>query len=499
MVFVLSPASLASTVCGEELRAGGRAEQADRPGRCAGRSTGCACRPRWNGRTGSTRVRRRLRREPRHARRGARARRGVARRSTPGSRSAPPSGSGTTGTGATCCAAATCSTAERWLDEQAAHREPPTAEQATYITREPARRGAAPAGAARGRSGSRSWSRPCSPSSRSSRAQTAIDREQTARAQARAAQSIAALVAAIPRRACATRSRPSRSARTTPEARVRAAAAPSSTAGWTSILRLPESARAGAARRRVLARRPARRDRRLGRQGRASGTRGRGVASPLVTHAGRVHTVQFSPDGRQLLTAAEDGTAQDLGHRDRPTAARRSTRVAGRVGRDLGRRRAADPHRRRRGRRGLGRGDRRPARGGCPTARGDYRGTIRMSLDGRRALTGGDGRAPRCGLGRRQRAAARRRCRATADAARRSRCSARDGRPDRDDLRQRPALRLGRRPADRRASRRGRGLRRRRLQPRRPARPAGRRDRRREVWDAATGGGSPLPAERRGR
>jgi WD40 repeat protein len=275
-------------------------------------------------------------------------------------------------------------TAERWLDDQGAHREAPTTDQITYITA--SRRAAARrqrtllAGVAlallltgvlavvalhqRG---------------------TAIDREKTARAQARAAQSIAALsrdpeasvrdaLEAVDIRA------------TDPEARYALRRAVS-TAGWTSILRIDESR--GAA----LLDAEFSDDGRLvasaaedGRVGVWTVPAGRRVA--LVRHRLGVNTVQFSPDGRRLLTAAKDGTARiwdSESGRELHVLDTNSKEVwAATYAADGRRIMTASP-------RGAQVWD---TASGVQIARlkneGGYQGTMRLSLDGRRALTSAD-------------------------------------------------------------------------------------------------------------
>jgi WD40 repeat protein len=112
---------------------------------------------------------------------------------------------------------------------------------------------------------------------------------------------------------------------------------------------------------------------------------GRRVA--LVRHRRAVNTVQFSPDGRQLLTASKDGTARIW-----DSATGRQLHVLDTKSRDVwsatyaanGRRiMTASPRA----------GEVWNAATGARIARlkndGEYQGTIRLSLDGRRALTSG--------------------------------------------------------------------------------------------------------------
>ena len=136
----------------------------------------------------------------------------------------------------------------------------------------------------------------------------AIDREQTARAQALAAQSIAALsgdpeqsvrdaLAAVDVRS------------NEPEA-LYALRKAVSTAGWTSILRLPNSQRvpqndvefSNDGDRVVTA----------GSDGRVAvwDTRSGRHLVTIVTGGGAVDSVQFSPEGGEVLTASEDGIAR---------------------------------------------------------------------------------------------------------------------------------------------------------------------------------------------
>jgi len=275
--------------------------------------------------------------------------------------------------------------AERWLDDRDGHREAPTTDQVTYI---PASRRAA-ARRQRGLLGGvglalavtavlalvavAQWRK-------------ALDREQRAKTQAAralAAQSLAELPQ-------------------DPEASVRAAleavelrpALPEvvfalrrvvSSAGWTSILRLPASG-----------------DVRLqdveytdgGTRLATAGSDGRvavwdarsGRRIAVLTTPGAVRTVQFSPDGRRLLTASRGGLAQTWDSstgrllRELPTGTndvwaatwgaggRRILTATARAGKVWN------------------------AAGGAPLTLpsvGGAAGAIRMSLDGRRALTAG--------------------------------------------------------------------------------------------------------------
>ena len=135
----------------------------------------------------------------------------------------------------------------------------------------------------------------------------AVDREKTARAQARAAQSIAALSRdpeeSVRDALQAVAIRPD-----LPEA-MYALRRAVSFAGWTSILRLPNSR--DAALLDVEFSDDGSRVATGGSDGRVAvwDTRtGRLVA--VVKTGGAVHTVQFSPDGRRLLTASDGGLAK---------------------------------------------------------------------------------------------------------------------------------------------------------------------------------------------
>ena len=196
--------------------------------------------------------------------------------------------------------------AESWLDEQGEHREAPTAEQVTYITA--SRRAAA------------RRQRTLLAAVVLALAITAVlavvavlqrnkanDRERTARAQARAAQSLAELSRdpeeSVRDALAAVEIRPK-----LPEARFALRRAVS-LAGWTAILRLPGALDStlldvewsGDGRRVATASA----DGRVAVWDTRSGRR-----VTVVRTGGAVHTVQFSPDGRQLLTASDGGVAQ---------------------------------------------------------------------------------------------------------------------------------------------------------------------------------------------
>lgn len=278
--------------------------------------------------------------------------------------------------------------AESWLDDQEGHREAPTAEQITYITA--SRRAAARrqqsllAGV-----GLALLITAVLAVVAVVQRSKAIDREKTARAQALAAQSIAALsgdpeqsvrdaLAAVDIRS------------DVPEA-LYALRKAVSTAGWTSILRLPKSQRVpqtdvefSTNGRRVAT---AGSDGKIAVWDARSGRR----RITIVTRGGTVYTVQFSPDGRQLLTASEDGIARIwdsyTGHLVHPFRTRSED------GSELSATWGAD------GRRILTAGPRGAevwdAVSGARlyrlrSASDDLR-TSRMSLNGRRALTAGEG------------------------------------------------------------------------------------------------------------
>jgi WD40 repeat protein len=196
--------------------------------------------------------------------------------------------------------------AERWLDEQGVHREAPTADQITYIIA--SRRAAARR--QRGLLGSVALALVITIGLAIvalAQRSTAIHRERTARAQARAAQAIAALSrdpeASVRDALEAVDIRPD-----DPEAEQALRRAVSS-ASWTSVLRVAGSPPAA-----LL-------DVEFAESGRRVATASENGTSvvwdtrtgqrvAVVSHRLRVNTVQFSPDGRKLLTASADGTAR---------------------------------------------------------------------------------------------------------------------------------------------------------------------------------------------
>jgi WD40 repeat protein len=273
--------------------------------------------------------------------------------------------------------------AERWLDDQGGHREAPTADQTAYITA--SRRAAARrqrgllAGVALALVGMTVLAVVALVQRK-----VAIDRQHTAQAQARAAQSTAAL-ARDPEESVrdaleAVDIRPEDS-----EARFALRRAVSA-AGWTSILRLGGSRGQGL--REVEFSDDGRRVATAGADRKAAvwDTRtGRRVA--VVAHRRDVNTVEFSPDGRQLLTASRDGTARtwdsSTGRPLRVFATKSPEAWAATYG-EGGRRimtvtrRSAQVW---------------DAASGAQISQlenvGNFQGTIRMSLDGRRVITSG--------------------------------------------------------------------------------------------------------------
>jgi WD40 repeat protein len=277
--------------------------------------------------------------------------------------------------------------AEGWLDEQGAHREAPTADQITYIT---ASRHAA---ARRQRALLTSVGLALAITAVLAvvaviQWRTAVDRERTARAQAAralAAQSLAELAQdpeeSVRAALAAYAIRPD-----LPEVR-HALRSTVSTVAWTSILRPPESRDA-----RLL-------DVEFSEDGTRVATAGSdhratvwdtrtGRRISVVRTGGAIHTVQFSPNGRQLLTASDGGLAQTWdSSTGRPLHEfdTKSTRAWAATWGASGRRiLTASPRR----------GVVWDAAGGGPPLRrlpsdSRYLGAIRMSLDGRRALTAG--------------------------------------------------------------------------------------------------------------
>jgi WD40 repeat protein len=276
--------------------------------------------------------------------------------------------------------------AESWLDDQGGHREAPTAEQATYITA--SRRAAArrQRGLLAGVALALAITAVLAVVAVVQRGR-AIDREKTARAQARAAQSLAEL-SQDPEESVRDALAAVAIRRKLPEARFALRRAVS-LAGWTSILRLPDA-----------------RDVNLldvefsddGRRVATASSDGRVAVwdtrtGRLVTVAhtgGAVSTVQFSPDGRQLLTASEGGVAQIWNSSDAQQQPLRkfntkSARVWAATWGAGGRRiLTASPSG----------GEVWKDAGGRPLrlaseGKNNY-GAIKMSLDGRRALTAGE-------------------------------------------------------------------------------------------------------------
>ena len=198
------------------------------------------------------------------------------------------------------------SNAERWLDDAGAHQEAPTAEQITYITA--SRRAAArrQRGLLTGVAAALVVTAALAIVALALR-ERAIDRELTARAQARAAQSIEAL-SRDPEESIQAALEAVAIRKDEPEA-LFALRRAVSTAGWTRILRVRESSGAGLPD--VEFSEDGRRVATAGADGRVGvwDTRtGRRIT--LVAHPKSVNSVQFTPDGRQLLTASRDGTAR---------------------------------------------------------------------------------------------------------------------------------------------------------------------------------------------
>ena len=192
--------------------------------------------------------------------------------------------------------------AERWLDEPPGHREPPTGDQISYVTaggRAAARRVRSLLG---GVVLALAVTATLAVVALIARAK-AIDREQTARAQAWTAQATAAIVsgdveASLRDVLRASAIRPH--ARDTVFTLRRALSA----TGWTALMR-PSGARVT--------------DVEFSPDGRSVATASadgtvalwQGAHRRLSLHApGVINTVQFSPDGREVLTASDDGTAR---------------------------------------------------------------------------------------------------------------------------------------------------------------------------------------------
>ena len=282
--------------------------------------------------------------------------------------------------------------AERWLDEEAGHAERATADQVAYITagrRAAARRQRILLSAVTLALGLTVGLAVVALVQRSK----AVDRERTARAQANAAQAIAAL-ARDPEESIQRALEAVSIRRNDPEAlyALRRAVAGSR---WTAILRMSRRGRGGAAP--LL-------DADFSPDGRLVATAAddggvamwrlrdrRGMA--LAGHRTRVNTLVFSPDSSRLLTASADGTARTWdAHSGRPVHVLRTgasdvwAATYGAGGRVVATVSA----------RGAQLWDARSGRalGRLPRA-GEYRGTIRLSADGERVLTpggaGGDG------------------------------------------------------------------------------------------------------------
>ena len=197
--------------------------------------------------------------------------------------------------------------AERWLDDQAGHREAPTADQISYITS--SRRAATRRlrGLLAGVALALVITMVLAVVAFVQR-ERAIDREKTARAQARVAESSAALARGDPEEGlraalAAVEIRPD-----LPEATYYLRRSLSA-AGWTRMFRPDES---GAAR--LL-------DVEFSEDGRRVATAGSdgtvvvwdtrtGQRIADITTGGMVHTVQFSPDARQVLTASVGGLVE---------------------------------------------------------------------------------------------------------------------------------------------------------------------------------------------
>ena len=197
--------------------------------------------------------------------------------------------------------------AERWLDDQAGHREAPTPDQVAYITagvRETARRqrrllgGVAVALVATTTLAVLAFIAQ----------KKAEDRQRTAEARASAAQATSAL-SSDPEASLRSALRAVEIRSDEPEA-VFALRRAVDAAGWDSILRLGDESDAAPLTDVEFAD-DGRHVASAGEDGQVAvwDTRtGRRVA--VVEHGEKVNTVQFSPDGRQLLTASQDGTAR---------------------------------------------------------------------------------------------------------------------------------------------------------------------------------------------
>ena len=228
--------------------------------------------------------------------------------------------------------------AENWLDEQGAHREAPTAEQITYITA--SRRAAARR--QRGLLGGVGTALVITAVLALARAPGMADGGRSRDDGTRAGPG-----GAVDRRAVTgSRGEPARRAgggrirRDLPEAAFSLRRAVS-VAGWTRLLRLPERGRAC---RTSSSRTTGSRVATGGADGSRCGLGHRiGRVVTAVPASGAVRTVQFSPDGPEAADRLGGGRRADLGQLERrPAAGVRHEAMT--WGRDLGRRGTAHPH-----------------------------------------------------------------------------------------------------------------------------------------------------------